>query len=100
MTFPLSHHISRHPMRCKIQSRAIEGAFAAERLADVKQAHFAELADYQEIERIYWEAGPNLRAVIHDHWVQAKAIASKRFRDYRAAVAAEHIAIEIERKAA
>ena len=49
MTFPLSHHISRHPMRCKIQSRAIEGAFAAERLADVKQAHFAELADYQEI---------------------------------------------------
>lgn len=96
----LHTHISRHPMRCPIQSRAIEGAFAAERLEGVKQAHFAELSDYQEIERIYWEAGPNLRAVIHDQWMMARAIASKRFRDYRAAVAAEHICIDMERKAA
>lgn len=96
----LSHHISRHPMRCPIQSRAIEGAFAAERLEGVKQAHFAELSDYQEIERIYWEAGPNLRAVIHDQWMMARELASKRFRDYRAAVAAEHICIDLERKAA
>jgi hypothetical protein len=96
----LSHHISRHPMRCPIQSRAIEGAFAAERLEGVKQAHFAELADYQEIERIYWEAGPNLRAVIHDQWVQARELASKRFNRYDTARQCEWAAIEIERKAA
>jgi hypothetical protein len=100
MTFPISRHISRHPMLCKLQTRAIEGAFAAERLEGVKQAHFAELADYQEIERIYWEAGPNLRAAIHEHWVMAKAIASKRFSDYDAARQCEWAAIEIERKAA
>lgn len=100
MTFPLSHHISRHPMRCPIQSRAIEGAFAAERLEGVKQAHFAELSDYQEIERIYWEAGANLRAIIHDHWMMARAIASKRFNRYDTARQCEWAAIEIERKAA
>lgn len=97
---PVTHLSTRQRLTSPILSRAHAGNEAAERLADVKQAHFAELADYQEIERIYWEAGPNLRAVIHDHWVQARAIASKRFNRYDTARQCEWAAIEIERKAA
>lgn len=95
-----SHIAHRQHITSPILARAHAGNEAAERLADVKQAHFAGLSDYQEIERIYWEAGPNLRAVIHDHWMQARELASKRFNRYDAAVAAEHISIDLERKAA
>ena len=100
MTFPLSHHISRHPMRCPIQSRAIEGAFAAERLADVKQAFESYRPYWQELEAAYASAGDNFRAFLRDELEVARTIIAGLFRDYRAAVAAETIAIEIERRAA
>jgi hypothetical protein len=95
-----AHLAHRQHITSPTLTRAHAGNEAAERLEDVKQAHFAELSDYQEIERIYWEAGPNLRAVIHDHWEKARELAGKRFNRYDAAVAAEHIASDLERKAA
>ena len=96
----LHTHISRHPMRCPIQSRAIEGAFAAERLADVKQAFERYRQDWQAFHRAFDEAGDNYRAAHEMELHLADEIMFGLFRDYRAAVAAEHIASDLERKAA
>ena len=100
MAYSLSHHISKHPMRCKIQSRAIEGAFAAERLADVKQAFESYRQDWQDFHRAYDESGDNYRAAHEMELHLSDEIMFGLFRDYRAAVAAERIASDLERKAA
>lgn len=96
MTFPLTHHIAnRDFLRCPIQSRAIEGAFAAERLADVKQAFESYRQDWQAFHRAFDEAGDNYRAAHADELHLADEIMFGLFRDYRAAVAAEHICIDL-----
>jgi hypothetical protein len=87
-------------MRCPIQSRAIEGAFAAERLADVKQAFESYRQDWQAFHRAFDEAGDNYRAAHEMELHLADEIMFGLFGDYRAAVAAEHICINMERKAA
>ena len=100
MTFPLSHHISRHPMRCKLQTRAIEGAFAAERLDGVKQAFESYRQEWHAFHRAFDEAGDNYRAA-HELEIQlADEIMHGLFRDYDTARQCEWAAIEIERKAA
>ncbi|MEH6743871.1 hypothetical protein [Hyphomonas sp.] len=96
----LSRHIARHPMRCPVQTRAIEGAFAAERLEGVKQAFESYRPYWQDLEREYAEAGDNYRSALEPEMQLARTIMEGLFRAYEGPVTAEHISIDLERNAA
>lgn len=96
----LTHHIAtRDHTHCPVQHRAIAGADAAMRIQPEKQAYLEELEAYQQIETLYCNAGPNLRAVMHEHWEMARGRISTLFRAYDAVRGAEIISIGMEEAA-
>lgn len=100
MAYSLTSHIAhRQRLSSPVLSRAHEGNLAAQRLAGVKQAFESYRPYWQELEAAYASAGDNFRAFLKDELELARTIIAGLFRDYRAAVAAEIISIDLGRAA-
>jgi uncharacterized membrane protein len=97
---PVTHIAHRQRLSSPTLSRAHEGNLAAQRLAGVKQAYESYRREWQDFHRAYDEAGDNYRAAHEMELSLCDEIMAGLLRDYRAAVAAEHISIYLERNAA
>ena len=94
-----AHLFPRERLSCPVLARAHAGNEASHRCEDQRTAYLNSLPAYQEIERIWSAAGHNLRTQIAGDYAKARASMGRASQAYRAAVAAEHINIDI-RKAA
>ena len=100
MTFSVRTHIAhRDYPTCPVQTRAIAGAEAADRMAGA-------LSTYEDVERLYtkahalWESwGDNYRAVKSPLYGEICEIMVALWKRKQGIVAAEHTMIEMERAA-
>lgn len=97
---PVAHLAHRQHITSPTLTRAHAGNEAAERLAPSKASYEDYRPYWQDLEREYAQAGANYRAALEPEVFLARDIMKGLFRTHRAAVAAEHISIDLERNAA